>query len=701
MKASTNPIVRVATFALAVVTAVTLVACGGDKPSEGSSILESSVLVGKPWVTSVIQGNLPPEQPLVTDDLYTHFNYDYLADHQLVTSSMIQDHAGELQTENLKVIKDTSKVSHDLDQLRIFYGQAADAERLRRTGLSEVEPYLARVEAVNTIEEMNALLVADDFPFSPFITTFVTLSDTRGVNIVAVCPNLVLVDTLMQGGAYYQDTDDPDKQDMMAKALENSAAYALIDLQTLGMDQDSVNEAFGAVSTFERMHGKYADYNGKYVREDFGVMAEDARKGMLTLDELCAVSPAFPMREMLNKLGMGASPQYMVTPEWVAAFNGIWTTENIDVIKLIAKMNVMKETRPFRDPTTVNAVLEEMGQPVLDTETFAYEACDQMNTFSITLAKAYIEETLGSGAKERMTKLSEDIIDTYKGLVANTPWLGEQSKQRVIEKLDHITLNVLEPVGGYYDMSGIELVPTEAGGTLLGNYLKLKQYHQDRVSMMIGQPAQPASLWYALKPTLGNCFYDSSSNSINICPGYVTSLIYANDMVDEDLLAGLGFTIGHEISHGFDYQGAQFDAYGTPNPVFADADVDAFVVKSSSLASYYSGLEVAPHMMVSGETVVTEATADLCGMHSVLELANKNGGTDYRRFYTTFCNIWAGTVSEMFLPSLLLDVHALDNHRVNVNSQMFEELYETFGVKEGDRMYLAPQERINMWGQNA
>jgi predicted metalloendopeptidase len=277
MKASTNPIVRVATFALAVVTAVTLVACGGDKPSEGSSILESSVLVGKPWVTSVIQGNLPPEQPLVTDDLYTHFNYDYLASHQLVTSSMMGDHAGELQTENLKAIQDTSKESHDLDQLRIFYGQAADAERLRRTGLSEVEPYLARVEAVNTIEEMNALLVADGFPFSPFITTFVTLSDTRGVNIVAVAPNLALVDTLMEGGVYYQDTDDPDVRDMMATALESSAAYALIDLQTLGMDQDSVNEAFEAVATFERMHGKYADYNGKYVREDFGGMAEGVR----------------------------------------------------------------------------------------------------------------------------------------------------------------------------------------------------------------------------------------------------------------------------------------------------------------------------------------------------------------------------------------------------------------------------------------
>jgi predicted metalloendopeptidase len=77
-----------------------------------------------------------------------------------------------------------------------------------------------------------------------------------------------------------------------------------------------------------------------------------------------------------------------------------------------------------------------MGRSVMDTETFAYEACDQMNTFSITLAKTYIEETLGAGAKERMTKLSQDLIDTYKGLVANTPWLGERSKQQVIEKLD-------------------------------------------------------------------------------------------------------------------------------------------------------------------------------------------------------------------------------------------------------------------------
>ena len=209
--------------------------------------------------------------------------------------------------------------------------------------------------------------------------------------------------------------------------------------------------------------------------------------------------------------------------------------------------------------------------------------------------------------------------------------MGEESRQRVIEKLDHMTLNVLEPAGGYYDFSGIELTPTDQGGTLLGNYLKLKQYRLDQESKMVGQPAVAACPWFFVRPTEMNAFYDPTSNSINIYPGYVTSLIYTEDMSDLDLLAGAGFTIGHEISHGFDYQGAQFDAYGTPNPVFTDADVDSFVLKCSTLALYYNGIEIAPGTMVNGQYVVTEASADLCGMQAILELAKKTRTPTTRR----------------------------------------------------------------------
>ena len=186
------------------------------------------------------------------------------------------------------------------------------------------------------------------------------------------------------------------------------------------------------------------------------------------------------------------------------------------------------------------------GNEALSSDAFAYTACNDTNTFAQMLGKVYAEEKLGPKAKERLQGLSEQIIAEYKELIGETSWMSEESKRNVTEKLDNMTLNVLEPTGGYYDFSGVELTPTDKGGTLLGNYLKLKQYRLDRESEMVGKPAVPASTWFMVRPTETNAFYDPMSNSINIFPGYATSLIYSEDMSDLDLLATAGFTIGHE-----------------------------------------------------------------------------------------------------------------------------------------------------------
>lgn len=129
---------RVVTLAVAVVTALMLMACGGrPRSSEDSSGMGSSELAGKPWVTSIIQGNLPAERPVITEECFTYYNYDYLADHQSNPSMAIVEHMGEIRDANVRVIKGASKASHGLDQLRIFFGQASDIERLKETGLAE------------------------------------------------------------------------------------------------------------------------------------------------------------------------------------------------------------------------------------------------------------------------------------------------------------------------------------------------------------------------------------------------------------------------------------------------------------------------------------------------------------------------------------------------------------------------------------
>ncbi|MBR3327627.1 MAG: hypothetical protein IKG22_09940 [Atopobiaceae bacterium] len=709
---------------LAFVLAFVLAACDGNASSSNSSAAGNGTAAanetvaggevgsiasaaangefsGKPWVTSIVAGNLPPEAPKMNDDLYTFANYEYLASHQQQPSSAMQDHAIELQTANVATIKDTSKSSHDLDQLRIFFEQASDAEGLQKIGLSELQPYLDRIDAVTSIDEMNALLTADDFPFSPFLVPDLSLTDTRDVNIVAISANLVLVDPLMIGGMYYQDTDDPQAQESMTKAVKNTSSPVLADLMALGMDNESVNAAFEQVLSFERAHGKYVDYDGMFLSEPFGAMSEYVRDCVLTHDELYAACSNFPMGETLDKLGKGGSPRYVVSREWLKAFDDLWINENLEPIKMIAKMKVLAETRPYRDPSALNQINAQNGQPVPDAQTFAYEACNQQDTFAIVLAKNYVDEVLGKEAQERLTNLAQNLVNTYKDLVSNTPWLGEASQQRIIEKLDNMTLNVLEPAGGYYDFSGLELTPTNKGGTLLGNYLKLKQYRLDQESKMVGKPAVAACPWYTIRPTELNAFYDSDSNSINIYPGYVTSLVYKSDMSDPELLAGIGFVIGHEINHGFDFMGAQTDGYGMPNPVLDGSDADAFVGKTMSLATYYNGIEVAPGIMVNGQKIVAEAAADLCGMQAILEYADKTEEVNYETFFKDFAHLRALVAPEKLLPNLLIDTHPLDNLRINVCAQMFSQIYDELGVVEGDAMFLAPDKRINIWGENA
>ena len=658
---------------------------------------QSDELEGKPWVTSVLQNNLPPERPDLKDDMYTSYDYGYLSTHQVKGGDPGADHSDDLRNAVTAVIKDDSKTNHDLEQLRIFYNQAADGQAIKEAGLSEIQPYLDRIDAVKSIEQMNELLVSDDFPFCPFIATDIMTCDTRKTNIVGAASNLLFCDVYLDGGTFYQETDDEIEQEAAQTQLSHASSYVIGDLMAAGMDEDAATEAAANLVEFERQYGKQLAGTKTYLQQDFGKMAEDERNSMFEPDEFFGFFSNYPMREMLAKLGIDRSEKYGATAEWAKAFDGVWVAENLDMIKLMAKARILKETRPYRD----KSILIERGLYTDDADQSAWSACDNRDSFTQVVSQTYVEDCLGTEAKERLTELSKRIINTYKSLVDDTAWLGEESQHRVIEKLDHMTLNVLEPADGYIDYSDLELTPTDKGGTLLSNYLKLKKYKDDYKAEMVGQPAIASGLWFSTEPTINNAYYEPSSNSINILPGYVTSGSYTDDMSDEALLADIGYTIGHEISHGFDYTGAQFDAYGLPSPVFANEDVDKFTDKTSALAAYYSNIELKPGVKVDGQNIVGEANADLAGMQVILQIAAEDENFDYNEFFSSVAKEYAQVITEDVFAYYAADIHPMNNLRTNVNAQMFDTIYDEFGITEGDGMYLAPEKRIVMWGPDA
>ena len=163
---------------------------------------EEAELFGKPWIDSVVTGNLPKEAPEAKDDLYLHYNYDELAAHQgeyylpvLAAMNVIRNYFSEaMEAGKLTDAGDSILTDEELQQLSIFYSQASDLEALAKAGISELQPYLDRIRNAAGISELNEILVSDDFPFSPYLYLPVSTTDLSGVNNVIVYPEFLYVD---------------------------------------------------------------------------------------------------------------------------------------------------------------------------------------------------------------------------------------------------------------------------------------------------------------------------------------------------------------------------------------------------------------------------------------------------------------------------------------------------------------------------
>lgn len=693
------------TLLLAAFLAVGVTACGqpaeADESTQasGSAQTQPEGLYGSPWITSIFIGNLPEEAPKATDDLYLHYSYDYATQHQDGYASVLSDNANELKTTMTSMIKGASAESDELDQLRIFYDQAADIDSLEAAGAGELKPYLKAIADTKSLDELETLLLSPDFPFSPWIKASVSAPNMKASMCTQVMPNMLFADE-STGADVYKDTDDPAVASAyeLMRAGKTAQAQTSLMLVSIVEDTEQAIEATNEYFKLEKSYGKDCIPSADGLEADYGVHAQQMK--LLTADELAAACPNFPMIETLAKLGKDGGDGFIITyPAWLESFNSVWTEDNFELLRGMTEAKVLGECAPFLAPSYYAGARQRAGLPEPTADEFAYAACDKSNTFSQLLAKTFVEQELGDQAFDDLTKLSNDLIDAYIELVDQTDWLNEQTRENVIDKIDNMALNILYPDGGYFDYSGLKLTPTEEGGTLLGNYLAVKAYNNEQEAALIGKPAVASTMWLQQAPTLQNCVYDAVSNSINVFPGYVMSNMYRKDMSREELLGGIGFTVAHEISHAFDYNGSQFNAYGEPTAIFADDDVLEYVDRCHQLADRYSAIEVTPGVNVDGSFTIVESMADLCGLQATLTHAELAGDVDAEKLFEQFAYKRASVYPSYYSDLLRLDPHPLENLRVNVSAQMCDGYYDTFGAAEGDTMYLAPDERITIWGE--
>ena len=314
----------------------------------------------------------------------------------------------------------------------------------------------------------------------------------------------------------------------------------------------------------------------------------------------------------------------------------------------------------------------------------------------------YIAAYLNSDQKEALTELTHTIKAELRDILSTEEWMSEESRTQCVEKLDAMAERIL------YPDEYISCLPLDFTGdeNLVDMVQSILSYNICRRAGLIGKP-RTRNEWDLMQTptTVANAFNSLQENAI-IIPSGITAGGFTFDLNApyEQNLARMGTILGHEMTHGFDDNGTKYDKTGIElsvlnrNTLMTAADRNTFSSKTYHLSAWYTAQSPAPGMPSYSSNISGEAIADMGGMKCALLAAEQSEGFDYDLFFRSYAELWRKVCTEnverLYAKQ---DVHPLAFFRTNVTLQQFDKFMETYGVQEGDGMYLPPENRIIIW----
>jgi putative endopeptidase len=317
------------------------------------------------------------------------------------------------------------------------------------------------------------------------------------------------------------------------------------------------------------------------------------------------------------------------------------------------------------------------------------------------LGKLYVEKYFPPPNKARMEALVRNLIDAYRRDIDTLDWMSPGTKKGAQEKLAKLVTKIGYPAV-WRDYGTLKI----SSDDLWGNVVRANEFEYQRNLDKLGKPVD-RNEWQMTPQTI-NAYYNPAMNEI-VFPAAILQPPFFNVQADDAVnYGGIGAVIGHEISHGFDDQGSQYDADGNLHDWFTPEDHEKFSAKTRALVAQYNAYEPVPGFHVNGELTLGENIADNSGLAIAykayhLSLAGKtapviDGLTGDERLYLGWVQVWRGKMREAeAMQRVKTDPHSPFAVRGTAPVVNQEGFYAAFGVKEGDKMYLPPERRVNIW----
>ena len=639
------------------------------------------------------------------DDLFGHVNGTWLEETEIPSDRASWGPfvilADEAEAHVRAIIEDCAagRVDDpDAGKIGDLYESFMDEARVNELGSAPIQDTLAAIDALADLDELAAFL--GDFErrgggglFGSYVNTDDRNSDRYVVNIV-------------QGGiglpdeSYYREE----------KFAEVRAKY--VDYMETMLELAGRPDARATAETVLALETRLAA--GHWERAE----TRDVIKtyNLTSYDELRAMLPSFDLATYIRSLG-GDEETLAETivrePSYLAHLEGVLGDTPIEQWRAFLTVRAIRSAAAYLSDPFVEANFDFYGRTLSGTPELRARWKRGVSLVEGGLGEAvgreYVARHFPPRSKELMDELVANLLEAYRQSIATLDWMGEETKQRAFEKLDIFRPKIGYPVK-WRDYSALEIDRDD----LLGNVMAIAAFETDRQLKKIGAPVDRDE-WFMLPQTV-NAYYNPGTNEICFPAGILQKPFFDPDADAAENYGGIGAVIGHEIGHGFDDQGSQYDGHGNLNDWWTADDKAAFELKSKALIDQYDGFEPRnlPGEHVNGALTVGENIGDLGGLTIALkaylisldgepalrqaqEPDERDGLTGIQRLFFNWAYCWrTKRRKELELQYLTTDPHSPSEFRANIVRNL-AEFHDAFGTRPGDGLWLDPEDRVRIW----
>ncbi|MGI8952849.1 MAG: M13 family metallopeptidase [Chitinophagaceae bacterium] len=572
-----------------------------------------------------------------------------------------------------------------------FYASGMDSATIEKRGYDPVKPYLQKIDSLKNVNEMLQFIAEQQTADDGLLYGLGVGSDDKN--------SAMNIAIFSQGGLGLPDRDYYFKTDAATKDVVKAYQTYVQKMFTLTGD-DSVKAAKKMMALFnleKQMAGSH--------RTNVELRDPQSNYNKMAVADLDKKMPLFEWKTILPVLKIHADSVNVQQPAFYAKLNELLKTTPIDTWKAYLRFHVLDNFANALSSDFVNASFDYNGKALSGQQQIKprweriYRATD--NNLGEALGQLYVKKYFTDDAKKRMLDLVNNLQKAFENRINNLDWMSDGTKQIAKDKL-HAFLKKIGYPDKWRDYSKVDINKN----TYFENRLSAQKNEYNYEINKVGKPVDKTE-WGMTPPTI-NAYYNPSFNEIVFPAGILQFPFFDPDADDAINYGGIGMVIGHEMTHGFDDQGAQYDKDGNLKNWWSKEDSIKFHAKTQQVINLYNGFTVLDTLHVNGALTTGENIADIGGINIAYDAfkmtkegkdtSKINGFTPDQRFFLSFAQIWRSKEKDEIVRTYInLDPHSPPMYRVNGPLMNFAPFYAAFNVQPSNKMYVTDSARIKIW----